>query len=419
MEKSAIKTKEDFYAERVKNAFTIRNTSFYGKWEDQNDITEIVHNSKEENLDLYVGSKGGVWKNSEGYAKLWGEIESLQKKCKDNYKKQVNINNFPDDYYDLINRIRIDITRKRIEEMDFTPELTIEDTNPNYPRSIPLIEFLGFTGAFERIRGRNENVAMIEQRTGALGTVDVLLYALGHARTLEDELYNMSIFSLEKVNEAVSRAHTALRNHICFNPFINLSNTGGWNTGQQVAAVNAATYDESLYLTLRNAIRILKRLMDCQTRQQVTGSPVLVVADEVIQWDIDRIVRGQLAGFGATVRNRESLPISQIWVYQGDTITVGPKTYTYPGVPRGTAYLLIPGPAGAPTWTFNKRQLTQEVGRGGVLQLSREQRAWYFGQAEYREEFLGSSSTVINLPSDGNTYGWIVEIELPAEPDAT
>ncbi len=105
-----------------------------------------------------------------------------------------------------------------------------------------------------------------------------------------------------------------------------------------------------------------------------------------------------------------------MWLYKGDVIDVGPKRTEYEGVPDGTAYLFVPGPAGAPTWTLNKRQLTQEVGRGDVLTLSREQRAWYFGQAVYREEFLGSSSDTAGL---GDGYGYVVEITLPTEPGET
>jgi len=339
-------------------------------------------------------------------------------------KRLVNINQFPDAYYDLIQKVRQDITRRRIEAMDFTSEFTIEKTNPNYSKSIDLTEFLPFAGVFEDIKGTGDNVPMLEQKTGAIGAVSVKLKGLGHARSLEDELYNLDIYSMQKVNEAVDRAHTGVRNHICFNPLIALTADGGWNasqivaadvTGQIVAAdTTGATYDVRLYLTVRNALRLLYGLVDAQTGQEIDAPRVvLMVRGNVIEWDLQRVINGQLEKFGTPVENRAGLAINEIWKYKGDTITVGPKPTVYPGVPVNTAYLFVTGPDGAPSWTLNKRQLTMEIGRGDVLQLARERRAWYFGQAEYREEFLGSSSDTLGL-ADG--IGYVVTINLP-EPD--
>ncbi|MGD8307397.1 MAG: hypothetical protein PVF17_12145, partial [Ignavibacteria bacterium] len=356
------------------------------------------------------------WINSEGYARLWTEIEDKLRVVKNQYDRKVNINQFPDDYYDLIDRIRIDITRRRIEEMDFTSIFTIEQTNPNFPKSIPLNQFLPFAGAFEEIKGTGDNVPMLQQKTGATRAVPVTLYGLGHARSLEDELYNLDIFSLEKVNAAVARAHRALRNDICFGPLIALTTAAGWDASQLVPAdTTGATYDQRLYLTIRNAIRTLYGLLDPQTRQEINANAItLLVRNKVIEWDLSRILLGQLQTFGGRgdVENRERLPVNEVWKYKGDIFDVGPRRHEYPGVPEGTAYLFVTGPNGAPTWTLNKRQLTQEIGRGDVLQLARERRAWYCGQAEYREEFLGSSSDDIGAGL-GSGFGYVVAIDLP------
>ena len=412
-------TKEKFVERRFNEGYGIRSGSFYGDMKAQGKNTEPVLLSSGAALDsIVMAATPGKWVNSEGYVKLWNQIGESLKKVKNQVERRVNINQFPDDYYDLINRIRIDITRRRIEEMDFTPEYTIERTNPNFPKAIPLIEFIPFAGVFEEHKGTGDNVPMLEQKTGEISSVDVLLYALGHARSLEDELYNLDIYSLQKVDAAVARAHTGRRNNICFGPLIALTAAGGWNASQVVAAdVTGATYDVRLYLTIRNAIRRLYGLLDPQTALEISASRViLLVRNQVIQWDLSRILQGQLERFGTPVENRASLPIDEVWMYRGDTIDVGPKRTVFAGVPEGTAYLFIPGPAGSPNYTLNKRQLTMEIGRGDVLQLARERRAWYFGQAEYREEFLGSSSAALVL-ADG--YGYIVTIDLPDPDDET
>ena len=108
--------------------------------------------------------------------------------------------------------------------------------------------------------------------------------------------------------------------------------------------------------------------------------------------------------------NLEALPIDDLIVYKGDSYTVGKDVITYPGIAAGKAYLFVPGPSGAPAYTLVKRQLTQEVGRGQLLHLAREQRAWYFVQTEFIEEFLGSSSSAFS----GSGFGYCIEIDLPA-----
>ena len=409
-------TKEKLFDRRVKNGFSIKGELFHGDKKAQEKRTENVKNSKGIPYKFLVSApKGGLWKNSEAYHKLWSQAEDNLRNIKKLIDRKVNLNQFPDDYYDLIQRTVIDLTRKRLEQMDFTSEFTNEITNVNFSKSINLREFIPFAGVFEEHKGSGDNVPMLQQKTGALGSVDVILYALGHARSLEDELYNLDIYSLQKVNEAVSRAHKALRNNLCFNPLIALTAAAGWNVSQVVAAdATGATYDVRLYLTIRNALRLLYGLLDPQTDQEIDALRVtLLVRNNVIEWDLQRVINGQLEKFGTPVENRAKLAIDEIWKYKGDSITVGPKTTTYAGVPEGTAYLFVTGPDGAPTYTLNKRQLTQEVGRGDVLQLARERRAWYSGQAEYREEFLGSSSATLGA-ADG--YGFVVTINLP-EPD--
>lgn len=406
-------TKDKLVERRVKRNFGIHSGLYFGKKNIQYKQTDPVIKSNGELMSSIISAVEKGWENSDGYAKLWNQIDD-----KLSVLKRQNLNQFPDDYYDLINKMRMDITRRRIEEMDFTTEFTQEITNPAFSKSIDLLEFIPFAGVFEEIKGTGDHVPMMEQKTGAEGSVGISLYGLGHSRSLEDELYNLDIFSLQKINAAVTRAHTAKRNDLCFGPMIALSNAGGWHASQQVAAVNAAgaTYDVNLYLTLRKALKQLYGLLDPQTRQEISAPRVvLLVRNNVIQWDVQRVINGQLEEMGNRVENRSSLAIDEVWTYKGDTITVGPKPTAYSGVPVGTAYLFVPGPAGAPIWTLSKRQLTSEVGRGDVLTLSREQRAWYFGQGEYQDEFLGSSE----LSSLGSGFGYVVEIELPSDEEDT
>jgi hypothetical protein len=410
--KNLILTEEKLIERRVNRAEGIPSAMFYGKMEAQESGSpDYVVNSKGERLESTVVAAGGRWVNSEGYSRLWGEIEDLLKKVKNQFERKVNINQFPDDYYDLIDRIRIDITRRRIEQMDMTGEMTNEITNPNFSKSVDLTEFIPFAGAFEEIKGTGDNVPMLQQKTGAKGSVGILLYGLGHARILEDELYNLDIYSLEKVNAAVARGHTALRNDLCLGTLVRLSNTNAWDPSQQVIASTVGTLEERVYTTINNAIYLLGSLLDPQTDQEInTPRIVLIVGTNAAARAINRSINGRLRD-GDKIINLDPLEIDEVWNYKGDVINVGPKSHVYPGVPRDRAYLIVPGPAGSPIWTLNKRQLTMEIGRGDVLQLARERRAWYFGQGNYMEEFLGSSGDYSATLGAG--YGFCVEIILP------
>lgn len=418
--KGEILTAETLVKRRVNQAEGILSGLYRGKATDDGVFgsdAEVIRLPNGSKLESVVVAAGERWVNSAGYAKLWGAIEDTHRRLRAQIDRKVNISEFPADYYTLIDMIRMEITRRRLEEMDFTGELTQEVTNAAFSRSLRLDEFVPFAGAFAEIKASGDNVPMIQQKTGETGTVTMHIYGLGHERSLEDELYNTQIFTLEKVNAAVARAFTGARNNLCLGGMIALSLTG-WHASQHVAAQSGganSTYDQNLYLTLKEALRVLYGLHDPQTEQEIVAPRVvLAVGNNVIEWDIQRIVRGQLNKPNSEISNLESLPIDQIWKYKGDTLYVGPKRVTYPGVPANTAYLLVPGPAGAPAFTLVKRGLTQEVGRGDVLQLAREKRAWYFVQTNYGQEFLGSSDPTMG-PALGGGFGYCVEIELPTE----
>jgi hypothetical protein len=424
MEETKILTQEKLYARRLANNFGIQTGLFYGKGEDQIDGNSPVLDKNGKPYQAKVYSSGGKWVGSENYAKHLSMMEEKLKIVQNQIDRRVNLNQFPTDYYDLINMMEIDLTRRRIEAMDYTTEITQEKVNTNYSRAISIKEILPFAGAFEPMKGSGDNMPMIEHKTGAKGTIEMVLYALGDARSFEDELYNLDIYSIEKVLAAVNRAHIGLRNHLCLGPMPLLSAQpapGGWHASQLVAAdVTGGTYEERLYLTLRNALRRLLGLLDEQTGQEITASRVvLLVRNQVIQFDLDRILRGQLAGFGATVTNRQPLAINEVWLYKGDRIVVGPRTHTYLGVQENHAYMFVPGPANAPYYTAIKRQLTMEVGRGDVLQLAHERRAWYFVQQHYNLEWFGSSHPDAPSPYSDGGYGYVVAIELPTFEEET
>lgn len=388
-------TTEALIKERVQNKTAIVSGLYPGKIGDDgglnliNDKSGPIRTNKYE-LESAVVAKSGRWVNSAGYYDLWNKIEAQFKKC-----KKLNISQFPDEYYTLIDMIRLDLTRRRLDSMDLTSRVSQEVVNNNFGRSVKIDEFIPFAGAFLRRSGRGEGVPMIEQKTGVTGHVDMYLYSIGHERSLEDELYNLDIFTLQKVMAAVNRAFVAGRNFLTIGQYVAYSVAGTWAANQMIAANTNANYEMALYLTLHAAYRRLVSLIDPQTLQEI-GIPrtALIVRNNAIVWDLNRILSGQLnaasAGDGNIIVNRAPLPIDEIWQYKGDTLYAKGKKIDYPGVPENTAYLVVIGGDNA-FYTLVKRGLTMEMGRGDVLTLAREKRAWYFVQGGYSKEHFGET----------------------------
>lgn len=429
-----ILTKELLIKERVENNAGYKTGLYHGKSTDPDalfdkenaipiektvkvDVEGKAVNQKEECESFVSAESNKKWVDSSEYHKFWNKLEDTLKKVRNQVERKVNIAQFPDDYYDLIDMMRIDVTRRRIEEVDFTNRISTEIVNPAFSRSVRLDEFLPFTGAFTEIQGRGESVPLIQQKTGETGTEIMHIYGLGHERTLEDELYNTNIYSLQKVLNAVTRAHTGARNQLALGPMIQHSIDETWVLSQRVAASVDASYELALYHTIHNALRKLYALLDPQTLLEINAPRVaLIVGSNVITWDLNRVLNGDLALSRSGITNNTSitnvspLPIDEIWKYRGDTLYIGPDRVVYPGVPDNTAYLVViaDGQGSNANYTLTKRGLTQEVGRGDVLTLAREKRAWYFVQGRYNKEFYGETGGCA-----ANT-GFVVEISLPS-----
>jgi hypothetical protein len=414
-----ILTLEKINERRVNSQESIQSGLFFGdmKANTESKIPDFATGSDGKPLASIVQAAKANWLNSAEYHQHWNKIEDLRKKMAPAIKAKVNIENFPADYYTLIDLLRMDLTRRRLEYGDLTSMLTQEITNVNFSKSVNITEFLPYAGAFGPISLAGQNVPMLQQKTGLKGSVDMQGYGLGWERTLEDEIYNLDIFTMQKVMDAVARAHAGLRNNLGpLGVMIAMTVAGTWDPLQQVSPQGAIadSFDKQIWLTLDQAIEQLFGLLDPQTNQEIAASRLtLAVRNRGIARRINRVINGQLNATTITSENLAPLEIDDILVYNGDEFTVGPDKITYPGVPHDMAYLFVAGKDGAPAYTLNKRQLTQEIGRGEVLHLGREQRAWYFVMTNFLEEFKGSSSDGFNTPAGSPGYGFCVEIELP------
>lgn len=400
-------------AKRRLNNYSITSSLHFDSIKTGQFSDDVVINSQGKPMASKVVMDSLSWENSQGYSDLWSRIEDVRRNIKRQIDRRANITVLPDDYYDLVDYLRLDITRRRMEEVDYCGLMTQEIINPNFSRTVRMDEFLPYAGDFQAIEGNNNTVPMIEAKTGATGTATQILYSLGFARTLLSELYDSDIYSLEKVQAAVVRAHTAKRNYLSVGQLVAKTTAAGWAANQQQAAdtTSDATKDELMYNTVNSAISKILGLKDPQTNQEIFANRLAIVCRPSDVRRINRAINGQLniGGKGKPGNFAALNEITEIWPYRGDVLYVGPDTKTYAGVAENKAYLIVPGPVGAPAYTLTKRAVTSEVGRGSVLELSREERAWYFSQVEHLDEFFGESASLTS------GTGYCVEITLPSE----
>lgn len=370
---------------------------------------DAEYNAKTGRMDSVSGRRmiatmdSQEYENSATHAKLWNTISDMRSKMLKNAAM------LPDDLLTLTDAIRLDITRRRLEEMDFTSMVNNEVMVPGAGPSVTLDEFLEWGAAMETIHGNNDPLPLVEHKSGATGSLVFDLYGVGDKTSLKEVIFS-SLWDLERLNRAVARGYRAKRNdRNVLGQMVAKTTATGWDSAQQQAAdaTASATKEELMYNTINAAINKLVGLNDPQTSQPIAASSGLTLACNPKQMRaIERAIRGRLevGGKGKPANFSALSEISQIIPYQGDTIYMGKKTYTYGGVASGKAYLFVPRIA----YTVVKRPLTMVMGEGDVLNLEQTKRAWYAVDKAYDTEFFGGSA--------GGTSGtgYVVEITLPA-----
>ena len=360
--------------------------------------------------ELIVPMTNSVWEGSEGHAKLWGEIKDLQAQAKKEMATNATQAPSATTLESLLQKVIIDITRRRQESGDLTSLVATEITDFDFPEVITLRELYDYVGEMQEVSGSNDSVPLIEQALGVTDTVSMKILAIGWKDSLKNLLFN-KLRDIEKANKAAVNAYVDKRNAATIGTIVSATYHA---TQKQAADATAnATFDALMYNTLRKGIKKVRGLKDPQTKLPIAVPSLTLLCNSADRWDIERVINGQLGSGNGTItgQNMASLPIDTIIEYDHgilDGKTWGKKKLSYPGVTQGKAYLFVPREA---FLVAVKRPLTMETGRGSVLQLSTEEKAWYGVQGEHFKQFLGSS-----YPAAGTTgEGFIVEITLPTE----
>lgn len=177
----------------------------------------------------------------------------------------------------------------------------------------------------EHLEGEEVKFGSLQAEQGP--TVTILGYAAGFEYTKEIEIFNQT-FNLELLNRAFGEAHNALLNHLHLNPILSFNYPASNKTAYQ-GAVDDPTW-----------LRVYKTLVKALADAAVAKRPATVLlAASANRPDIEQALRG------GQVNGTTYPPVSginDIIYYDGWSTQVGKKTFTYPGVTAGKAYLIRP-----------------------------------------------------------------------------
>jgi hypothetical protein len=179
----------------------------------------------------------------------------------------------------------------------------------------------------EHFEGAEVQFGTLSKGVPALGKITA--YATGFQWT-EDMVEFDQTWNIELQNQAFGRAYNALLNHLHLSPII-----GGTYAGGNATAANTAgaTAQEDVHLTLQDAYTAT-----VVATPRRTGTVLL--ASEADRFKIETALLTPVND--AQGNPLPNVPINTIIYYDGESLTVGSDTYSYPGVTAGTCFLVFP-----------------------------------------------------------------------------
>ena len=178
-----------------------------------------------------------------------------------------------------------------------------------------------------------EEVKFGTRKIGAKDTVPIITYAAGMQWTEDMVLYDKT-WEVTETNRSVGEAYNALLNHVHLNPILAYAYAAKNKTAADAAG---ATLLEKMRTTIKNGL--IHASQDKNTDTGAPRRPSILLAHSSRRWDIEECL--QRMQVGGTIYPAIS-QIDTMIFYDGWSITVGEKTYTYGGCATNKAYLIDP-----------------------------------------------------------------------------
>lgn len=231
---------------------------------------------------------------------------------------------------DLIQKVRVDVEFGQAEVPLLYQPIYDMIPGPFPGRAVQLGENLLQANIIFMEKWEGGEVTFGELSRGVPKFVTLQTYAAAFEYT-EDMIEWDSTFELEMLNRAMGRSYNYLLNHVHLSPIISYSYLSGNTT-----AFDTTAGADNQHLTLNTFRTAYKSAVSAKPQR----TPSVILASEVDRFQIEDALL-------APVRDAQGNPLARVPVdtiiyYDGASITVGAKTYTYPGVTPGTCYFIMP-----------------------------------------------------------------------------
>lgn len=260
---------------------------------------------------------------------------------------------------DLLRKVVLDVElgREAVQLLYNVIYDTISD--PNLPKTLDAKWALYGNCVFlEHIEGEEIKFGSLSAENGPIARIQT--YATGFEYTKEMIDFNQT-FNVELLNKSMGEAYNALLNHIHLYPIIGAA----YKTANKTAFQGKT--DDPVWLgiwrTLNQAIK------DAVTAKR---PGTILLASSADQTDIEMAIRGGHQLEGSIYPSIAG--ISTVIYYDGWSVQVGKKSYTYKGVTPGTAYLIRPKRGFK---ELVKKDLTTETGNQDLTRLVEAQIVGY------------------------------------------
>jgi len=230
-------------------------------------------------------------------------------------------------FKDLLRKVVLDVELGREQVQLLYQPIYERLQDANMPKVIDAKWALYGTVVFtEHIEGEEVKFGRLQAEYGPIARI--LTYTAGFEYTREMKDFNDS-FSIELLNRAMGEAYNALLNHIHLSPIISFN----YQASNKTAFQGEATED----LWVRFYKTLNKALSDARIEKR-PGTVLLASS-----YDRDNIEMALKGGYqiGGTTYPAVS-GIESVIYYDGWTAQVGRRTFEYPGVTPGKAYLIRP-----------------------------------------------------------------------------
>lgn len=234
---------------------------------------------------------------------------------------------------DLIQKVRVDVEFGQAEVPLLYKDIFDTIPGPFPGRAVQLGEHLLQANIIFLEKFEGGEVVFGAMSRGVPKFITLQTYAAAFEYT-EDMLEWDSTFELEMLNRSMGRSYQMLLNHLHLAPILTHTYSTGPNS-------NTTPFDTTAGLDGQHkTLNTFRSAYQTAVSAKPQRTPNIILASEVDRFQIEDALLAPVRDVQGNPLPR--VPIDVIVYYDGATIDVGSKSYTYPGVTPGQAFFIMP-----------------------------------------------------------------------------